>query len=97
MCYTIDEIKHKTTPIAKQYGISKISFFGSYARGEADDDSDIDFYIDKGKMRSLLQYYSFVDILEKTFNCHVDVVSTGIEDKAFLAKIMKDGIALYEE
>ncbi len=41
MRYTINEIKDRTTPIAKAYGIERMSLFGSYARGEAKDDSDV--------------------------------------------------------
>ncbi len=41
MSYTIGEIKDKTIPIAKAYGISRMSLFGSYARGEAKDNSDV--------------------------------------------------------
>ena len=37
MIYTIDEIRRKVVPIAKKYGVKKLSLFGSYARGEADD------------------------------------------------------------
>ena len=96
MCYTIEEIKEKTIPIAKAYGIRKMSLFGSYARGEATDESDVDLYIDKGYLKSLLQYFSFVDELERNLGCHVDVVTTGIEDKFFLDSICKEGILLYE-
>lgn len=42
MRYTTNEIKNKTTPIAKAYGIGRMSLFGSYARGEANDNSDVD-------------------------------------------------------
>lgn len=41
MCYTVEEIQAKVIPIAKAYGIHKVSLFGSYARGQAADDSDI--------------------------------------------------------
>ncbi len=54
MCYTIKEIQNKTAPIAESYGIKKMSLFGSYARGEATDDSDIDLFIDKGHLKSLI-------------------------------------------
>ena len=37
--------------------VKKVSLFGSYARGEADDNSDVDLYIDKGRLKSLLQYF----------------------------------------
>lgn len=39
---TIDEIKERVTPIAKKYGIEEVYLFGSYARGEADENSDVD-------------------------------------------------------
>lgn len=97
MRYTINEIRNKTTPIAKAHGIGRMSLFGSYARGEAKEDSDVDLYIDRGKLKSLLQYYAFVDELENVLNCHVDVVTTGIEDQQFLSTIMQEGVLLYEE
>lgn len=97
MRYTINEIKNRIVPIAKAYGIDRMSLFGSYARGEAKDDSDIDLYIERGRLKSLLQYFAFVDELENALQCHVDVVTTGIEDKQFLSTIMQEGVLLYEE
>lgn len=97
MCYTIDEIKEKTVPIAEKHGVSRMCLFGSYARGEANDDSDVDIYVDKGKMTSLIKYMSFVYELEEILSCHVDVVTTGIKDRAFLDNIEKEGILLYEQ
>lgn len=97
MIYTIDDIRNKTVPIAKEFGISRMSLFGSYARGEATDDSDVDLYIDRGKLSNLLQYFAFVDELENVLHCHVDVVTTGIEDKQFLSVIMQEGVLLYED
>lgn len=96
MCYTIDEIKEKTIPIALTYGIQSLSIFGSYARNEADDSSDVDICIEKGSLRSLLQYFSFVHDLEKSLNCHVDVITTEIEDKVFLQQILNERVLLYE-
>lgn len=40
--------------------------------------------------------YSFVDKIEQTLGCHVDVVTTGIQDKDFLQGIKREGILLYE-
>lgn len=97
MHYTINEIKNKTIPIAKAYGIRRMSLFGSYARGEAKENSDVDLYIERGRLKSLLQYFAFIDELENTLHCHVDVVTTGIEDKRFLSVIMQEGVLLYEE
>lgn len=45
MPYTIEEIRAKAMPIAIRYGVDALSLFGSYARGEADEKSDLDFLI----------------------------------------------------
>ena len=42
MVYTLDEIKKRITPVAQKYSIPTVWVFGSYARGEATEDSDID-------------------------------------------------------
>ena len=42
MVYTIDEIRQIITPIAKKYGLPAVYLFGSYARGTANEDSDVD-------------------------------------------------------
>ncbi len=97
MVYTIEDIKKKAYPIAKKYGVDTINLFGSYARGEATDESDIDFYIDKGQITNLFLYSGFIQDLEDTFDCHVDVVTTTINDKKFLQAIMKEGILVYEK
>ena len=96
MRFTLDEIREKAVPIAQKYGVRRLGLFGSYARGEAHEDSDLDFLIDEGKMRGLIQYFSFVYDLEDTFGCHVDVVMDGIEDKDFLNRIQGDEVLLYE-
>jgi len=97
MCFTVDEIKEKTEPIAKKYGVRRVSLFGSYARGTADDSSDVDLYIEKGHLQNLIRYFMFVADLEKTLGCHVDVVTTGIEDKDFLHAIQQEEVLIYEE
>lgn len=96
MCYTLEEIKEKTTPIAVSYGIQSLGVFGSYARNEATADSDVDICVEKGALRSLLQYFAFVHELETILGCHVDVVTTEIEDRDFLDRILKERVLLYE-
>ena len=97
MIYTLDEIKQKAIPIAIEYGVNSMSLFGSYARGEATENSDIDFLIDRGNIKGLLDYMGFVQDLEDIFHCHVDVVSTGIKDKSFLNSIKREGVLIYEK
>ena len=96
LTYTIDEIKDKVTPIAQEYGINSISLFGSYAKGTAHENSDLDFVMDKGELTGLIQYISFVNRLEKEFKCHVDLISKGSSNKKFLVSIKNDEVLLYE-
>lgn len=97
MPYTIDEIRTKAMPIAIRYGVDSFSLFGSYARGEADEKSDLDFLIRKGSMKGLLSYLGMLAELEDVFNCHVDLVmKNAIKDKEFLEEIVRDEVKLYE-
>lgn len=57
MVYTIDEIKAKIYPIAKQYNLSKVYLFGSYARGEEDENSDIDIALELGDITKFMDVY----------------------------------------
>lgn len=43
------------------------------------------------KIEKSASVFSFINELENVLNCHVDVVTTGIEDKQFLSIIMKEG------
>ena len=96
MCmFTINEIKEKAIPIAKNYGISELSLFGSYSRNEQNENSDVDFFIKNGDLRGYFAYFNFVCELEKAFNCHIDVIMDGIEDKEFLNQINEDKKILY--
>jgi predicted nucleotidyltransferase len=81
---TVDEIKEKITPVAKQYGVSKVSLFGSYARGEASANSDVDLCIDEGKIRTLFQLSGFCTDVENVLKKKVDVIcETSLSDDAF--------------
>ena len=96
MIYTIEEIENIAIPIIKEYGVVRLSIFGSYARGEADDDSDIDFLIDKGELRGLIQYNALIRKLEEAFNCHIDLITMGVSDRDFLKKIQREELVIYE-
>jgi predicted nucleotidyltransferase len=43
--YNIDRIATAIIPIARKYEAKRIAIFGSYARGEAEANSDIDLHL----------------------------------------------------
>ena len=96
MIYSMDEIREKVAPIANRYGVEAIGLFGSYARGEADEKSDLDFVVSKGRMKSLLEYCSMVDDLEDAFSCHVDlIVRNSSRSENFWDEIARDEVMVY--
>lgn len=54
--YTIEELRAIVAPLAERRSIPIVSVFGSYARGEADAESDIDLLVDRqgGKLFRIL-------------------------------------------
>lgn len=80
-----DEFKTK-------YQISKMALFGSYARGENRDDSDIDIAIET-KLSDYFILYDFKESLENIFHTKVDVIR--LRDKmnpSLRSRILRDGI-----
>lgn len=74
--YTFEEIKSITKVIFEKYQIRKAYLFGSYARGEATSNSDIDIMIVKenSKIITLLNLSEFEVELEKALNKKIDVI-----------------------
>src|SRR5574344_2083014 len=93
--YTIKEIKSIIKPILNKYGINDIYLFGSYARGEAKDSSDIDIYCDKANIRTFIDQGLLEDELEEALNKKVDIVfDSSYIDDYFKMQIMDDMIKL---
>ena len=95
MPYTIDDLRQIIGPIAKAYGVESVSLFGSYSKGNATSDSDIDLKIEKGQLRSLFQLSGFRLELEDALNLAVDLITSESNDSDFLYKIAKDEVLLY--
>lgn len=78
MCvYKIEEIAERVRPVAERYGISKVYLFGSYARGEATEDSDIDLLIDAQNIKGLFALGGVYSDLEEALNKEIDLVTFG--------------------
>ena len=97
MPYTIEELQRLIAPVARQYGVKSVSLFGSYSRGTATADSDVDLLIEKGQIRGLFQLSGFRLDVEDALQLPVDVVTTESSDRAFVDHISKDKVLLYGE
>lgn len=90
--FTITDIKALVTPIAEKYNVDEIYLFGSYARNEADQDSDLDFLVFGGKNFKLTMIFSLAEELRAILNKKVDVfeINEINQDSEFYKTIMKE-------
>ena len=89
---TTENIINTVKPIALKYGVEEIYLFGSYARGEATVDSDLDFLVFGGKDFKLTMIFALAEDLRESFNKNVDVfeINEINTDSDFYNNIMKE-------
>jgi predicted nucleotidyltransferase len=94
----IKKKKHQLYRIAARHGISRIYVFGSVARGESKDVSDIDFLIEMDENVSALGVGAFQYEVQQLLGTQIDVIPTfalqNVEDQAFVRSIRADSIAI---
>ena len=95
MPYTIEDLRRIITPIAQAHGLRSVSLFGSYSKGTARRDSDVDLKIEKGGVMSLFQLSSLRLEMEDALKVPVDLVTNDSSDHEFLNLIAKDELLLY--
>ena len=95
---TVEKIKEIITPICEKYGVKRAYLFGSYARGEATENSDVDIRIESGKIRGLFQLSGFRIDLVEALGVEVDLLSVlpDPEYETFRENLKRDEILLYE-
>jgi uncharacterized protein len=71
----LEEKRDEILRLATQYGAANVRIFGSVARNEADQDSDIDFLVDMEPGRSLLDLGGLLMELNDLLDRSVDVVT----------------------
>ena len=106
MVYSIDELRRRIAPIAKKYRIPAVYLFGSYARGEATEDSDVDVLIEHhgSAICGLWDLGAFYNDMNEGLNKKVDIITLGALEQAetkrrspFLKEnISRERISIYE-
>lgn len=72
----IPTIKKKVVPILKHHAVKRAAIFGSFARGEAKANSDVDLLIEyMSKDKSLFDLVDLKSELEEVLGRKVDVVT----------------------
>ena len=79
----------------KQYPIHWCYLFGSYAKGTATEESDVDLVISDGV--DGLRFYGLVDALKSNLRKNVDVLTPEqlCKNPGLLNEVMQDGVKVY--
>ena len=76
----------------ERYGVSAVSLFGSIARGESTEASDIDLLVEFSRPIGLLQFVELKRILEEVFGRSVDLVTPKALKPQLRDRILKEAI-----
>ncbi len=106
MIFTINELKDKIAPVAAKYNLNKVYLFGSYARDEATENSDVDILIDRtgSSIKSMFDMGGLYNDLCESVGKEIDLVTTQtLEQKStlnrtpqFVENLIAERIKIYE-
>lgn len=101
--YSLNTIRERVIPVAKQYNLDRVTLFGSYARGEATTESDIDLMISYHALAGAFALGGVYVDMKEALAKPVDIVCESAltadyaseSDLKLLANIKKEGVLLY--
>jgi len=92
---SLEELMQLIVPIISRYDIDRVYVFGSYARGDANEKSDMDLRIDADKLRTF-DLCGLMVRLEEALGMPVDVIPTDSMSMEFLDAIRQEEVMVYE-
>ena len=93
--YSISNIQSLLNPVFKEYNIKKAILFGSYAKGLAAKNSDVDLLVDSGLKG--LAFYGLLEDVVTALDKNVDLLDTSqiVPDSLVDKEISKSGVLIY--
>ncbi|WP_239382034.1 MULTISPECIES: nucleotidyltransferase family protein [unclassified Frankia] len=80
--------------VAERYGVSNIRVFGSVARAEADEVSDVDLLVDLAPGRGLFDLGGFISDAEAALDVHVDVTTVAGLRPRLRGRVLAEAVEL---
>jgi predicted nucleotidyltransferase len=77
--YEIEEIKSRLAPVFDANGVRSAVLFGSYAKGSANEKSDVDLLVDSGLKG--LDFVGLAEYIREALEKEVDVIDIGYVKK----------------
>jgi uncharacterized protein len=94
MSSLLERHRHDILRIAQSHGARRVRIFGSFARGEERQDSDVDVLVDLEPGRDLLDIVAIKQDLEALLGRGVDVVTERAVSPYIRAAVLKEAAAL---
>ena len=92
----IDPLIQKTIfSVLTGYGATKVAIFGSYARGEEREGSDIDILVRFKSPKSLFQLVRIEDELKEALHRPVDLITEKSVSPRLTASILRDEAVIF--
>lgn len=90
----IEAIKKRKKVLEEKYKIKEIGIFGSYARGEQTEKSDVDILVDFYELPDVFNLLKLERSLRGTLKCKVDVVRKQAIRKELRDRIFSEAIRI---
>ncbi len=90
----LKEKRGEILKIAARHGARNVRLFGSAARGEADEASDLDFLVEMEPGRSLLDMGGLLMDLRELLGCEVDVITERGLKARIRERVLREAVAL---
>jgi predicted nucleotidyltransferase len=85
----IKRLRAMNPGLNKDFGVSKIGVFGSYARSEQEKDSDLDVLVEFNRPVNLFEFSRLRTFLTNQLGIQVDLVTPGALKPLIKEKILK--------
>lgn len=86
----IENLRKYLPKLRKRYGVKLLGIFGSYIRGEADRDSDLDVLVEFERAPSFFEFIELEDYLGKLLGVKVDLVMKSALRPAIGRRILEE-------
>ena len=92
--FSLEHIARQIKPLAEKYRVQEIYLFGSYARGEADENSDLDFLVYGGEKFKRTMIFALAEELRELLKKKVDVfeIHELNQESDFYKTVMKEKV-----
>ena len=93
---TVDSIRTTLEPVFNSYNIKKAVLFGSFAKGTANNQSDIDIFVESGLKG--LRFFGLLEDVTNSLDRKVDLIDSSqvVTGSPVMEEINNTGIVIYE-